>query len=190
MLMDGLNPSSLIRLALEVYPLLQNLCCVFVDRNASPRRIGFGILPYLLAVVVDRTRDLDERFLFPEDDVANAYRQHLLRSHARVQQEQQRHLEIPEGQLLHFLQESGGVVCHQRVDERLALLEDPREELRLRRVLSDIFLLKRVVHHLAQELEYLRLHVGAGHLDGLEGLGERAVLPHPASGLAVLLPCA
>ena len=46
-----------------------------------------------------------------------------VRPHAGVQEEQERDLQIAEGQLLHLLQESCGIVCHQRVDERLALLE-------------------------------------------------------------------
>ena len=56
-------------------------------------------------------------------------------------------------------------ICrHKRVDQRLVLLEHAGEELRFRDVLQDIVLLKRIVHDLAKELEYLRLHVGARDL--------------------------
>lgn len=51
------------------------------------------------------------------------------------------------------MEEPCGIVSHKQVDERLVLLEHPREELRLRHVLRDVVFFEDVVYDLARELE-------------------------------------
>ena len=54
-----LETEFLHQVRLELYPLPQNLCRVLIDGNAALRRVGFGVLPYLLAVAVSRLAPRD-----------------------------------------------------------------------------------------------------------------------------------
>jgi hypothetical protein len=65
-------------LRLHFYPLFRDVCWIGVDGNRSSGSVRLGVVDDLLPITACHARDLDNRCVPSEDDVARANREHLL----------------------------------------------------------------------------------------------------------------